>query len=1037
MRSLNDISRFIIITLFLIFPFYAFGAITSATLCGNADDEVEIWINGTNVATTFLYCGVNETTCNIMCVSVPPAMINEFGDNVIAVRARDTLGGHVFAAWTLDLVINGGPQHSYHSSDDGGVKMAAETTCASPPANDGSGRDWTHPAYTGEASWGAAVVADPDLTWGKIMYNPKNGSIVDELSHRVDSDAGSAGCLYFRQHFVVNPQNPPPPPNLTITKSVNMTDGILTGAAITYAFRICNTGGFSEERVFIVDTLPAGFSYTGPNGNQPLDNPKFYSDSGVVTIDFENGFEGNKCMDVEFYATDYSVQPSEYCEVRANSGKVFWEGNHSSTSNSVNSRIFCPTATPTTPPPILSFAKTAAKTTNIQVNDTITFTLRVCNTGGPLSSGSVTIRDDWTSSTDSWQYLGPYYIGGPAAGISSVSHSGSDKDHTYTVSFGSPGFTGCYSFDVVAQIKTTNGCSWYNSANFSYPSWPTFIATVPMQNNCAPDTPTRTRTPTNTATPTSTRTPTPSATSTATPTRSATPSVTLSPSPTPTFTRTPTQTATLTATPTRTATFTFTATPTLTATQTYTPTGSPTNTPSFTLTTTATPTRTSTQSPTFTSSATPTRTGTPSVTQTFTFTVTDTISSNTPTHTPTFTPTPTATPTASSTRTPVDTGTFTPTVTYTSTMNPTMTYTATMTATPSRTPTFTFTVTDTVSSNTPTYTLTATQTYTATQSSTPTSTFTPTFTETSLNTATSTFTFTRTGTPSPTFTVSATPTPTYTATQTMTPTPTATTTYTQTASGTPTHTITLTMTFTQTPSPTSNLQPADLDIYVTVSGEDPEIGSKITYKITIENNDVMPAASIFVWDTLPAGVVYGYSSFVIKPAVNGNYLTWQMPEDFVLQPGKKLFFEFTVVVTELHAGVNIENSAGVDYTDPYNGGVPPGTGWVEGRHAPVYSQASVFPSEPVFPYPNPFFISESGLNTLKFANTVPGSILVIYTVSGEVVHSMTAAGIRSYWDGKNRHGKACSPGIYYWTAKNTKTNLVQKGTLFISRKDAK
>ncbi len=603
-----------------------------------------------------------------------------------------------------------------------------------------------------------------------------------------------------------------------------------------------------------------------------------------------------------------------------------------------------------------------------------------------------------------------------------------------------------------------------------------FTATVTMTST-ETITPTITPTITSTATPSFTPTDTPTYTYTTTPsptytptnTPTLTPTSTFSPSDTPTFsptntlTATPTSTYTDTITPSRSPTYTNTDTPTYTytATNTSTPTYTATNTPSFTFTNTGTPTRTDTctptASPTYTLTA--TRTCTPSPT----FTITDTISSNTPTITPSYTDTPTATPsftgTGTATPTATSTGTLTgtPTLSSTNTFTPTSSPTGSPTFTPSFTntvsPTFTFTITDTISSNTPTstpsftltftptptctFTRTGTPTYTFTPENTPTQTYTFTGTHTPTGTDTITFTFTYTFTNTSTFTPTRTPTytPTGTLTNTFSFTPTdiftATPSPTITLTGTPTFTETPTFTFTPTPSPTTHLHPVEIDITLGAKGDDPKPGAKVTYSITIENNDNLPVTDLFVWDTMPGEVIFLDSSYTVPPVIDGNYITWEPDDSFVLNPGEKFIIEYTVVIKELQEGSAIQNSAGVDYTDPYYGGVPPGTGWLDQRHPPVFSGICFYPSGLPLVYPNPFNPDTAIDGELKFNNIIPGSLIRIYTISGEVVEVIKARYIRVRWDGKNRYNSPCSPGIYYWTVENKETGEMHKDKLFI------
>ena len=214
-------------------------------------------------------------------------------------------------------------------------------------------------------------------------------------------------------------------------------------------------------------------------------------------------------------------------------------------------------------------------------------------------------------------------------------------------------------------------------------------------------------------------------------------------------------------------------------------------------------------------------------------------------------------------------------------------------------------------------------------------------------------------------------------------------------------------------------------------GEDPKPGAKIKYSIKIENNDNLPVTDLFVWDTLPGELIFLESSYIVPPVIDGNYITWEPDDDFVLQPGEKFIIEYTAVISNLQEGSAIQNSAGVDYTDPYYGGVPSGTGWLQQRHPPLFSDICFYPSGLPLIYPNPFNPNTAVKGTLKFNNIIPGSVIRIYTISGEVVDVVDARYIRVEWDGKNRFNSTCSPGIYYWAVENMETGQVSKGKLFI------
>jgi uncharacterized repeat protein (TIGR01451 family) len=243
-------------------------------------------------------------------------------------------------------------------------------------------------------------------------------------------------------------------------------------------------------------------------------------------------------------------------------------------------------------------------------------------------------------------------------------------------------------------------------------------------------------------------------------------------------------------------------------------------------------------------------------------------------------------------------------------------------------------------------------------------------------------------------------------------------TYTATCTYTSTETRTPTPTYTSTPMPS----PVLLKTTKTASGENPAIGAKIDYELIIENNDTAPAANIRVWDTLPAGVAYSTYSGT-QPTVIGNYMYWELPA-VVLNPGERLYIEFEVVMTDYKDGVLVMNRAAADYNDPYYQGTE--------RHPPVGSNLSFYPLGVPVIFPNPFNKSTATGGKLKFMNIVPGSIISIFTISGEAVTSTNVGDDTRYsWNGTNYNGSPVSPGIYYYTITNATTRQFYRGKIFV------
>ncbi|HRU38449.1 MAG TPA: hypothetical protein P5511_01130, partial [Candidatus Goldiibacteriota bacterium] len=596
--------KFLLLPLFLLMSQYLFAGTVctpqSAQLCAAVDDEGWIYINGTYID-YFPYVNHDQSGVYPKCISLSGAQLAllQPTSNMIAIRVLNTNANEIWGSWSLDITCQGGT-HSYVQSGSGaGVSMYHDNTgCPADPPPTSGGRDWYDPLYnTGGSgvSWVAPTVVTGQK-WGKRIWDPQTGNLLQALGYDANSTAGVADCrqLFFRQGFDLVVETPQPSPTFTIQKSANQTTGI-QGQDLTFTVRVCNTGGGTFGNPVTINDVwsHSEWRYNGPYGSiyDTLQGEITQGNSGTnASWVFLGGLQGGSCYTFVFGVRD-DVYPAQECVQWNNRVAV----NYQSVERAVSTVVltnFCPSPTRTPMPPVLSLVKSANPTSGIVNGTNISFNLRLCNTGGIMNSGTLTLVDDYTSSLDNWQYDGPYYIGNPATGINNISASNSGKITTYTITFQNPGFTGCV--DIPMNMHMTSApvsCTWYNVGRLG--SWngsPTIVSTVQMVNVCS--TPSFTATRTRTPTPTYTRTITMS------------PSFTLTP--TPTFTRTPTPTFSRTPTPTftRTVTATYTRTPTATFTRTATPT--PPITPTFTHTRTATPT--------FTRTATPTRTPTPTPT---------------------------------------------------------------------------------------------------------------------------------------------------------------------------------------------------------------------------------------------------------------------------------------------------------------------------------------------------------------------------------------------------------------------------------------
>ena len=178
-----------------------------------------------------------------------------------------------------------------------------------------------------------------------------------------------------------------------------------------------------------------------------------------------------------------------------------------------------------------------------------------------------------------------------------------------------------------------------------------------------------------------------------------------------------------------------------------------------------------------------------------------------------------------------------------------------------------------------------------------------------------------------------------------------------------------------------------------------------------------------VWDTLPANVTFLSSVTPNPPVLTGQYLFWDTGS-VVLAPGEVMIITFMAVITSVAGdGSIITTTAGIDYNDPFYS--TPAY-----RHPPVFSAVHYYPEGDIRIFPNPFNVSNG--KTLKFINVTPGSNILVYTISGESVAAIYAGTDKAEWNGKNRHGSACSPGIYYYAVVNKQTKRSRIGKLFIT-----
>ncbi len=221
-----------------------------------------------------------------------------------------------------------------------------------------------------------------------------------------------------------------------------------------------------------------------------------------------------------------------------------------------------------------------------------------------------------------------------------------------------------------------------------------------------------------------------------------------------------------------------------------------------------------------------------------------------------------------------------------------------------------------------------------------------------------------------------------------------------------------------------------LDVKLETTGDAPAIGSLVTYTFTISNNTSSPVDHIAVWDTLPSGMVFESNGSEIVPSQAGSYIFWDVTNDshglpFILNPGKQMTITFTTKIESVNTALlPLTNTIMTDYNDPYY--VP-----AMGKHPAISSALSYYPIGDPVVFPNPFNLDTN--HKVTFDNVVPGSLIEIFTLSGEDVKTINMTSKEGTWDGKNRNGSVVSPGVYFFAIKNQATGDFKTGKLFVVR----
>jgi len=336
---------------------------TSATLYADADDELNLWVNG-NLITTTPVSFVNAASGTIPSFSIP---VGDFvaGTNLIAADNINQSNSVVMASWVIDVTCSGG-QHAYFSNTDSCYKIYDDANGSAPPTMSG-GLSWYQASYPATAVFNGTPVQvsaasvsanDPYL---KPMYSPQTGQLqpfTSIASTGLDNSANEN--IYYRGLCPLTAQTYVPP-SFTIQKIPGVTSFPSTSnysSTAPYTIVVCNSGAPVNSPVTVWDQMLGGVggNYTGPYWSYPTNPYSASSVSGGALFTFPQGFGGDGTC-VTMMANISNFNTSTGCTV-LNAAGVSWAGTPQPTTTagvpvvcSTNTFTSTPTKTPTFTPP--------------------------------------------------------------------------------------------------------------------------------------------------------------------------------------------------------------------------------------------------------------------------------------------------------------------------------------------------------------------------------------------------------------------------------------------------------------------------------------------------------------------------------------------------------------------------------------------------------------------------------------------------------------------------------------------------------------
>jgi len=182
----------------------------SASITVQADDQLKMWINGTQVGPNpFTGQGHTYTT-----YSIDPAVFDPSGTNFFAVENINNTAPAIGADWVISMQCADGSQ-SYITNADNSFWLYDDGSGGAPPPNDGSGKPWYQNAWTNPSPgtyFNETPVAVTGSWWYTPMDNPVTGLPLPVMSSNpAGNDISSNEVLYYRESVTLVEQPTPVP----------------------------------------------------------------------------------------------------------------------------------------------------------------------------------------------------------------------------------------------------------------------------------------------------------------------------------------------------------------------------------------------------------------------------------------------------------------------------------------------------------------------------------------------------------------------------------------------------------------------------------------------------------------------------------------------------------------------------------------------------------------------------------------------------------------------------------------------------------